>query len=152
MIRDPGASLDGVVAAVPDGDWAALDRREAAYERHDVTDNVAHTADGRPNIAVYAVAPEKQSAPRPEAPVPLSYVDVCAQGYLRLFGEDGGALFFAATRGWEAPVLDDRASPVYSRAQRLTEAETSFVDDALRGLGVRPVRRGRLNAGDAEAI
>ena len=28
-----GHSIDGLIAAVPGGDWAALDAREAGYER-----------------------------------------------------------------------------------------------------------------------
>lgn len=142
VIRDPRASVDGVVAPVPEGDWAALDERERAYERHDVTGSVSHPTGGGPDVAVYAVSPEKRRAPRPDSPVLLSYIDVCAQGYLELFGESGGARFFDETLGWESPVLDDRAAPLYSRARRLSTFETAFVNDALLRLGVRPIRSG----------
>ena len=30
----PGVEIEGLIAAVPGGDWAALDARERAYARH----------------------------------------------------------------------------------------------------------------------
>ena len=65
----------------------------------------------------------------------LSYVDVVVQGYLREFGEDGVAQFFATTDGWDAPILDDRADPVYPRHQALTAKERAFTDRHLADVG-----------------
>ena len=70
----------------------------------------------------------------------LSYIDVVVQGYLREFGERGVRHFFETTDGWEAPVLDDRAAPIYPRHQRLSPDERALVDDQLREIGVRPRR------------
>ncbi|MBL3566709.1 gamma-glutamylcyclotransferase, partial [Rhodovulum sulfidophilum] len=38
----PGVTLDGLIAAVPGGDWTALDQREYAYDRHAVGKVVDH--------------------------------------------------------------------------------------------------------------
>lgn len=43
----------------------------------------------------------------------LSYLDVVVQGYFREFGRKGVVHFFEMTEGWHAPVLNDRANPIY---------------------------------------
>lgn len=123
------------MAPVPDGDWAALDQREYAYDRHDAAHQVDHEAplqSGGGRIAIYAIAPDRMTEPTPEHPILLSYLDVVIQGYLRHFGEEGVARFVETTDGWEAPVLNDRHAPQYPRAQRLSERETDLVDSILR--------------------
>lgn len=125
----PGdGSILGLLAEVPGGDWAALDAREAAYARHAVT----AMGPGGPEAAqVYAVPTGAAHAPQAAHPIMQSYLDCVVQGFLREFGPAGAADFFATTDGWEAPILDDRAAPVYSRAQSLTARERDFVDAAL---------------------
>ncbi len=141
----PDAVLWGLMAAVPGGDWAALDRRESAYERlptHLHPEGSNPPADDRPlDLAIYAIAAERQRHPDEEAPVLLSYLDVVVQGYLREFGEAGVAHFFETTQGWDAPVLDDRAAPVYPRHQVLSPEERALVDSQLERLSVRLIRR-----------
>ncbi|WP_102225455.1 gamma-glutamylcyclotransferase family protein [Acidimangrovimonas sediminis] len=143
-----GAEIEGLVAAVPGADWAALDLREAAYDRHPVPAAQIDHPVARPiAVQIYAVPP----APAPEdagdttapaapadrpLPILLSYLDVVVQGFLREFGADGVARFFATTSGWEAPVLDDRAAPRYPRAQILDPGEIRLVDGHLAALGV----------------
>ncbi len=137
-LPDPGAEIDGMIVHVPDNDWAALDRREWAYDRLAVTDRVSHPLERKVEIAVYAVPEDRHGRPTDRHPILLSYIDVVVQGYLREFGAEGAARFFATTTGWEAPVLNDRATPRYPRHQRLAPAETAFVDEQLAALGVRP--------------
>ncbi|WP_010137298.1 hypothetical protein [Oceanicola sp. S124] len=57
------------------------------------------------------------------------------QGYLDEFGEAGVARFFETTDGWGAPIRDDRAAPLYPRAQKLSPAERALVDRWLAKLG-----------------
>jgi hypothetical protein len=76
----------------------------------------------------------------------LSYIDVVVQGYLREFGEEGVARFFATTDGWDAPVADDRADPIYLRHQTLTRAERALVDRWLDDLGAECRAAGDLKA------
>lgn len=130
-VADPGVQIDGLIAPVPDGDWAALDAREYAYDRHDAAHQITHEAPSAGRIAIYAIAPDRMGPPTAEHPILLSYLDVVIQGYLRHFGADGVARFVATTDGWHAPVLNDRATPRYPRAQVLTDAERELVDRIL---------------------
>ena len=131
------AEIAGVVARVPGGDWAALDEREAAYARRDVRHQVRHDGPSG-DTAVYEVQAGQLAAPDAAHPILLSYLDVVVQGYHRMFGADGVAAFFETTEGWDAPVRNDRAGPMYPRAQRLLPNETALVDRHLEGLGIVP--------------
>ena len=104
-----------------------------AWRRHH---QVRHHLPHRPQIAVYAIPDGQHQAPSTEHSLLLSYIDVVVQGYLREFGPGGVARFFATTDGWDAPVIDDRATPQYPRHCRLTPEETALVDDHLRRLNV----------------
>ena len=131
----PDVAIDGLIARVPGDDWAALDEREAGYGRHHLAAGLRHDAPRPVAAQIYAVpAPEAPMTPRP---ILLSYLDVVVQGFLREFGEDGAADFFATTAGWEAPVLDDRAAPRYPRHKVLDRGERAFVETRLAGLGAR---------------
>jgi hypothetical protein len=126
-VPDPSATIDGVAARVPGRDWTALDLREAAYLRAALPEGPAiyHIPDGLHGPATGA------------HPILLSYVDTVVQGYLRVYGEAGVDRFFATTRGWDAPIRNDRAAPAYPRAQRLDAAETALVDRELAAVGAR---------------
>ncbi|WP_037371773.1 gamma-glutamylcyclotransferase [Salipiger mucosus] len=136
-IPDAGCEIEGLIAPVPDDGWAALDQREHAYDRRDARDWVQHEAGGVEQLALYAIAPERMRDPDGTHPVLLSYLDVVVQGYLSEFGEAGADRFFETTSGWEAPILDDRATPRYPRAQKLKAGERAYVDDWLRRLDCR---------------
>jgi hypothetical protein len=135
-VPDPTCTIDGMIAHVPGDDWQALDAREHAYARVKACDDVEHALDHNPSVAIYAIPHDAHGHPDATHPVLLSYVDVVIQGYLRAFGESGAQRFFDTTAGWDAPVMDDRAAPVYSRHQVLSPEERSFVDDALKRLNV----------------
>lgn len=140
-IPDPESEIEGLIAHVPKGDWAALDQREWAYERVPVTDRVAHPIRHEIEIAVYAVPAGRHTAPTETYPILLSYIDVVVQGYLREFGRDGVDRFFATTEGWHLPILDDRAAPRYPRHQPLGPEETALVDAGLARVGARTRKR-----------
>jgi len=138
----PGETIEGLIAAVPGHDWAALDERERAYDRHTVTGPLDHGAPHEVTVQIYAVDARHSDAPDARHPILLSYIDVVAQGYLREFGEDGARRFFDTTDGWDAPILDDRAAPIYPRHQRLTDAEQRFIDRHLDVLAVTMISSG----------
>ncbi|ARE39940.1 hypothetical protein RGUI_1799 [Rhodovulum sp. P5] len=127
-----GEVIEGLIAAVPGHDWAALDEREHAYDRHEVSHAVEHTVGHPVDIQIYAIPASHAEAPDIRHPILLSYIDVVVQGYLREFGPEGARRFFDTTDGWDAPILNDRAHPIYSRHQVLRGDERAFVDDALR--------------------
>ncbi|MGR3635747.1 MAG: gamma-glutamylcyclotransferase family protein [Shimia sp.] len=128
---DATSSIDGLIAHVPNDDWATLDEREFAYDRFDAGASVSHPRTDPLQIAVYSVSSERRIASSTPPKILLSYIDVVVQGYLAVFGEAGVEAFFATTDGWTAQVIDDRAKPIYPRHQTLTAAETTLVDDLL---------------------
>lgn len=133
-IEAPGVEIDGLIAAVPGGDWRALDRRERAYARHPLAWVETEGAPLPPtDIQIYKVEPHHRSTSTAH-PILLSYLDAVVQGFLTEYGEEGVARFFATTRGWEVGVLDDRADPIYPRAVTTTRAERALVDRALADL------------------
>jgi len=138
-VPDPGAQIDGLIAAVPGDSWADLDLREQAYDRVAVSDSVDHPLPHRPDIAIYAIPDGAHHAPSKAHPILLSYVDVVMLGYFKEFGAEGLADFIATTDGWHAPVMDDRASPVYPRHQALQPQARRMVDDALEQAGAQRI-------------
>ena len=141
VLRSEADEILGLIAEVPQADWAALDERERAYERQTVTQAVVHPLDHDPEIAIFAIAEGQHHPPGDNNPVLMSYLDTVVQGFLAEFGEDGVAHFFNTTDGWdEAPFLDDRAEPIYRRHQPASEAERAMVDDWLAQMGARVIR------------
>lgn len=133
-----GAVLDGVIAAVPAKAWPALDAREASYDRAE-SEGVEHGLPGPVRVRHYWVPEGKHAAPARAAPVLMSYLDTCVEGYLAVFGAEGPARFFETTAGWDTPVLDDRARPFYARHTAPGAAVEAVTDAALARLGVRPL-------------
>jgi hypothetical protein len=125
----PGHSINGLIAAVPGADWAALDMREAGYSRIDATDHIAHRSEAS-DIAAYQVPLASQCVGGSHR-ILLSYLDVVVQGFVREFGQAGAEAFFATTDNWDTPVQDDRADPRYPRAQNLSPEEQTLVDRLL---------------------
>ncbi len=140
VIPDESAVIRGLIAAVstPE-DWQALDRREHAYEKCNVTERTDHRASHISDICIYAVPEPALMQPDDTHPVLMSYLDAVLQGYLREFGPEGVAHFFNTTTGWTAPFLDDRAAPRYPRARRLSDAERDLVDSWMQQFDCRIV-------------
>lgn len=137
---DPATVLEGLVAGVPGDDWAALDAREANYDRVDTTLSVDPLPGREARVAIYAVPHERAAPAGGDHPILLSYLDVVLGGYLDQFGAAGAERFFTTTDGWDAPVVDDRAAPRYPRAQPLSDSVRHWVDGALDRHGVRVAR------------
>lgn len=102
-------------------DWAALDERETGYDRH------LHNG-----TTIYAITPsiiEERAQP-----ILLSYLDVVIQGFIRTHGPNAVQHFIDTTTGWNRPILNDRAKPLYPRAQVLTQDEQTAVDGLIAEL------------------
>jgi hypothetical protein len=126
----PTSQIQGLIAAVPNADWVALDAREMGYQRIPSEGKVDHAGDATTHIAHYAVAQDSWRSEGSQV-ILLSYLDVVVQGYLQQFGVDGVAAFFDTTVGWDTPILNDRAAPRYPRSQVLSVDETALVDHHL---------------------
>jgi hypothetical protein len=133
----PGIEIEGLAAEVPGGDWIALDRREAAYDRVPVEVSATPPLPEGAEVAIYSIPAGHHADPSTAHPVLLSYLDVVLQGYFREFGPAGVQRFVATTGGWDVPVLNDRAHPRYPRHQALTVAERALVDETLADLPIR---------------
>jgi len=138
---DDACQINGLIAAVPGHDWAALDQRERAYDRHTLNDGLNHEAPHAVTAQIYAVSPQHTAPPSVNHPILLSYIDVVVQGYLREFGVAGANDFFNSTDGWNNPVLNDRSDPIYPRHQRLEAEEQLYVDMQLSRLSAQIVQR-----------
>lgn len=137
VVPDKDCEIDALVAAVEPQDWPALDEREAAYTKHAARHQVDVSLPHDAHVVVYAIEEGRHLPPDDGSPVLLSYIDVVVQGYLHSFGEAGVRRFFETTGGWDAPVVNDRANPIYSRHQRLSGAERALVNDMLSSVGAR---------------
>ncbi|WP_370228353.1 gamma-glutamylcyclotransferase family protein [Cognatishimia sp.] len=134
-IEPAAASIQGLIAHVPDGDWAQLDVRETGYDRLPAQD-VAHAREDAIDLAVYVVPKPAPDLVLEKGPILLSYLDVVIQGFLKEFGTDGVRGFFDTTAGWDHPIDNDRAAPKYPRHQTLTPTETALVDAELDRIGI----------------
>lgn len=138
-VADESCEIDGLIAEVPNQDWAALDAREEFYDRLNANDCTTHALDEDLDIAIYAIPIGSSGLASDNHPILLSYLDVVLQGYTDVYGEKGALDFFATTTGWGAPILNDRATPVYPRAQSLSTEQTSWIDQQLDARDLRVV-------------
>ena len=133
----PGARIQGLMAQVKDGDWQALDAREAGYERQEAAHQITHDLAQQVPCAVYAIPLSKAVDERPSsAPILLSYLDVVLQGFMHIYGELGARGFMDTTDHWARPVLDDRAAPLYPRHQKLEDKQRQLVDALCKDYGL----------------
>lgn len=134
--RDPDAVCDGLLVIDRAENLAAVDAREARYRRLPLTAAELETAVLAPACPVFVYVAEDEVPPHPEPPSILrSYLDAVLQGFLAVHGEAGLRRFLAETEGFETPIHDDRASPLYPRAVALADADRTLFDAllALRG-------------------
>ncbi|MFK7860693.1 MAG: gamma-glutamylcyclotransferase family protein [Granulosicoccus sp.] len=129
-------NIDGVLVRIPVSELDALDAREFGYERMSLTAadfNLPANMHAE-TIYVYRSLPENQHLADDAHPVTQSYVDVVMAGYLDRFGDDGLRHLLRSTRGWNLPVLRDRADPTYPRSVSLPEEQYSYFDTLLAPL------------------
>jgi len=138
----PGHEIDGLIAAVPHGDWQALDAREHAYDRlHLMGDHVDHDHPEDILVHMYKTSPGNDAHPSVRHPILQSYLDTVILGYINVFGEAGAHHFFETTDGWDSPVLDDRAEPIYPRFVTPSLKEKAFIDNHLDAYHATRIRR-----------
>lgn len=131
--RDQASAIDGLIMQVPGVD-PALERREHAYGRSDVTDHVSHSLRGPVGIEIFEITVARSGQPSQDHPIWISYIDVVVQGYYQEYGEAGVDHFFQTTSGWNTPIINDRAQPHYPRHQTLTDTEKALTDHWLAQL------------------
>ena len=135
--RNASVPIQGLMAAVPNADWAALDEREIGYAR--IALDASEVSDGQDwqfpaaGLALYQVTKD-MSLNGEKQPILLSYLDTVIQGYWQVFGEQGARDFFASTASWDRPIQNDRTAPLYPRHQVWDAAVPKLVDQELTRL------------------
>ncbi|HYM01094.1 MAG TPA: gamma-glutamylcyclotransferase family protein, partial [Blastocatellia bacterium] len=130
---DPGCCIEGVVLSLGENELIEMDRREIGYERVPVTVQTLGPGTGSSlDCAAYVGLPAFHGPATVEYPIWRSYLDCVMAGYIELGGPEAAERFVTSTRGWPAPILNDRRSPKYPRAVRLTQKMQEIVDDILR--------------------
>jgi cation transport protein ChaC len=140
--RDPQSAIQGVMVSEPAARLAVLDEREKRYVRvnEGIADAFRCDAEGRPapeGAFLYEADTEIRHPGDDDHPILQSYVDCVMAGFHAFWGEEGVRRFIATTDGWQAPMLADRASPRYPRAQSIDPDLLAFFDELLAGEGVR---------------
>ncbi|GLQ34469.1 gamma-glutamylcyclotransferase [Amylibacter marinus] len=125
--------ISGMFASTAGIGWDALDLRERGYARQSLPKGCIIGTQPDSPAMIYVGAPNAID-PSVQKPILLSYLDVVVQGFHVHFGRQGVADFFNSTAQWARPVLDDRAAPIYPRAQELTLEQQQLVDENLERL------------------
>lgn len=137
--READAVCHGVVVTDHVDNLAALDAREARYDRHQVAVQELHLHEGdHPDMPVYVYQARDAIPPHRDPPHILqSYLDAVMMGLLEVHGEAAVADFIATTDGFDYPIHRDRGSPVYPRAIGIGAEERALFDAMLEEAGCR---------------
>jgi hypothetical protein len=127
---EPGAVCDGLLIFDHAASLSDIDRREARYRRLEISpSSISGTVDFPAGCPVFLYRAEETLPLHPAPPRILrSYLDAVLQGFLVEHGEEGVRRFVRETAGFHFPIEEDRTSPIYPRAVRLSEAEKRFFD------------------------
>ncbi len=134
VVPEEGAVCDGLLVFDRAENLAAVDAREARYNRHHVqVDTLEFVAgDAEIDCPVYVYVADETLPPHAEPPLILrSYLDAVMQGFLVEHGEEGLRRFVAETANFDTPFHEDREAPVYPRAVVLSDAERLLFDSLL---------------------
>ncbi|MFT4730729.1 MAG: cation transport protein ChaC [Granulosicoccus sp.] len=126
-------SIKGVVARMPVSELAQLDEREAGYDRLKLPVEQFELTDLVETDFVYVYQSElpHRFLADEEHPILQSYIDCVLAGYLTQFGCSGMQDMIDSTRGWDRPVMDDRAAPHYPRAVDIDVSLQLSIDQLL---------------------
>ena len=126
-------AIDGVLVRIPESNLPALDARESGYRRLQLNaSNFTHPPGVTDTIIhVYQSLDSNRHLADDEHPVTQSYVDCVMAGYARRFGDTGLRHLLQTTRGWDRPVLEDRAAPTYPRSVMLPKEQLDYFDSLL---------------------
>jgi hypothetical protein len=137
--RCEGVELDGILLLENSENLERYDKREIGYRRERI-EHERISIDSSPEAGArlpdeYYVYTSERQHHRPgndEFPILRSYVDCVLAGYLEVWGRSGTERFVESTQGWEAPILDDRAAPIYPRAVTLPRSDRQVIDEILQ--------------------
>lgn len=135
-LADPSVgSIEGVIARMPASGLTQLDERETGYDRLKLSVDQFAVTDRVETDFVYVYQSElpHRFLANEEHPILQSYIDCVLAGYLKQFGAAGMQAMVDSTRGWDRPVMDDRAAPHYPRAVDIDANLQLRIDQLLAG-------------------
>ena len=118
VIEAAERACNGVLVEVPHDQLSLFDEREQGYQRSQIepiklTTYLDHEL---PAGTYWVYHTHNVIEPDHSCPIALSYVDVILSGCLE-HGDAFAQDFLALTKGWQAPLLNDRQQPRYPRVQ-----------------------------------
>jgi glutathione-specific gamma-glutamylcyclotransferase len=134
--RASDSHIQGILLKCNYEELSRVDEREIGYERVPLSpsDLVSTDGDLPANLFIYQSLPEHYRIGDTDYPLWLSYVEVVAYGYLRVFGEAGIDRFIQTTRGWATPMIDDRNNPKYPRWKQSAPEDRRIIEEKIRGI------------------
>ena len=119
---NPDAETGGVLFSLSEQEFAEFDRREAEYQRQQLSPSSVQPLNGKslPEGQFWVYKPHPSDSPHP---IPQSYLDVILNGCLNI-STDFATHFIRHTGQWK-PRLDDRHQPRYPRPLR-PEQQTAW--------------------------
>ncbi|MEK1890197.1 MAG: gamma-glutamylcyclotransferase, partial [Phyllobacterium sp.] len=135
--REEGASIDGLLVFDHVDNLAAIDLREANYDRRTVLpDQIALAASLVGGSPIFVYEAHQEVPFHPDPPMILqSYLDAVMQGFLVEHGSKGLRRFVEETHNFDTPIYRDRDAPAYPRAVRLGLSEADLFDRLLMKRG-----------------
>jgi hypothetical protein len=127
---EAGAGCDGLIVIDRLGNLAAVDAREARYERVEmprVAFDLKADLSGVSSLFVYVAQEHLPGHCEPPA-ILRSYLDAVMQGFSAEHGDAGLERFVAETDAFDLPITEDRDAPIYPRAVFVTPAERMRFD------------------------
>ena len=102
IVRHDGAAMNGVLVPVSRAELALLSRREAKYDRVDVTDHITPTPDR--TVYTYIGRPQ-HTRPPADAAIPGVYMKIITDAFA-LWGKAFAERFVATTQPHDWPIRD----------------------------------------------
>lgn len=124
VVKAAEKACNGVLIEVPEDQFPLFDERERGYQRSQISADQlrAYHDEELPEGTYWVYHTDDVVEPCSKCPIALSYVDVILSGCLE-HGDHFVMDFLALTKGWRAPLINDRLAPVYPRAQRDIKTE-----------------------------
>ena len=120
VVPDVKSHIQGLMARVPNDDWAELDAREIGYARRvlqpdewlEEASESLIISEQPDDVQMYVHAAGEFA--QPAKPILWSYLETVLFGYYQWYGAEGVKAFIQSTVAW-TDILDDRANPIYPR-------------------------------------
>lgn len=135
-IEPADEQIDGVLVTIPVDELAALDHREAGYERLSLpgSDFVSPEGVCADKVYLYRSLGCNRHPADSTHPILQSYVDCVMAGYQQRFGDDGLNRMLHTTRAWNTALFNDRQLPRYPRSVTVPEQQLIEFDARLATL------------------